>query len=712
MKAVPLPILLERLHERFPDARYELDWGTPLELLVATILAAQCTDERVNEVTKTLFPKYRSAQAYADADVEALGEDIKPTGFYRKKAERIQEVCRDLVARFGGQVPASMDDMVSLPGIGRKTANVILNTAFKMPTGVIVDTHVQRISPRLGLTEQSRPEKIEQDLMRQVPQDEWVFFGPAMVLFGRDVCTHYHPDCAGCFVRDLCPRHGVDTPEEDDMPAKKTAPAKKATAPVVAEVPSLAALLPPDWREALKDEFTKPYFRKLEKFVGSERAAGEVYPPATEVFAAFHATPFADVKVVLLGQDPYHGKGEAHGLSFSVKPGVKVPPSLANIHKEMQDDLGLSPPAHGDLSAWTKRGVLLLNSVLTVRADSAGSHKDQGWETFTDAVIKAVAARARPAVFLLWGGYAKKKGELIGARHKVLTAGHPSPLSSKTFFGSRPFSGANKALADLGLTPVDWRLDGAKPKDEPRPAPTVAAMAPVSAPASGEACLLMEAVPEAWRRLLAAECAAPSFRNLDRFLAGDRLDNVVCPAEGDVFAALRMTPPEKVRVVLLGAEPVSASDLADGLAFSVREGADPTPQQRVMFRTLRETLGCRIPTTGSLEAWARQGVLLLNVTLTVREGRPGSHAGKGWEAFTDGVIRAVSAGPEPCVFILLGQTAQKKRTLIDTTRHGIIKAEHPALSPEEFLGVNVFGAANDALERRGRPAVYWQLPYA
>jgi uracil-DNA glycosylase len=179
-----------------------------------------------------------------------------------------------------------------------------------------------------------------------------------------------------------------------------------------------------------------------------------------------------------------------------------------------------------------------------------------------------------------------------------------------------------------------------------------------------------------------------------------------------VFAALRLTPPERVRVVLLGGEPPSSSDLADGLAFSVREGADIAPQQTTMFRSLRESLGCRIPTTGSLEGWARGGVLLLNSVLTVREGRPGSHAGKGWEAFTDGVLKAVSAGKEPVVFILLGQAAGKKKSLLDTERHGIIQAEHPAISPDKFIDANVFQRANDELEMRGQSGVYWQLPYA
>src|SRR5262249_19262691 len=174
-----LPVILERLHAKYPGARYELDWETPLQLLVATILAAQCTDERVNRVTKTLFPKYPDAKAYAEADTSVLEEDLKPTGFYREKAKKELGACKDLGERFGGEVPKTMDEMLTLYGVARKTANVVLNNAWQLPTGVIVDTHVQRVSQRMGLTTQKNPEKIEVDLMNLVPKEEWVFFGPA-----------------------------------------------------------------------------------------------------------------------------------------------------------------------------------------------------------------------------------------------------------------------------------------------------------------------------------------------------------------------------------------------------------------------------------------------------------------------------------------------------------------------------------------------------
>ncbi|HRI06253.1 MAG TPA: endonuclease III [Nannocystaceae bacterium] len=203
-------VVLERLHEKHPDARYELDWETPVQLTVATILAAQCTDERVNRVTKTLFVTYPDAQAFASADREELEEALKPTGFYKQKAKTVQEVCAGLVERFGGEVPRSMEELTSLPGIARKTANVILNTAFGIPSGIIVDTHVLRVAPRMGFSSETKPEAIERDLMDIVPQSEWTFFGPAMVLHGRYTCTARAPKCEECVMADLCPKVGVE----------------------------------------------------------------------------------------------------------------------------------------------------------------------------------------------------------------------------------------------------------------------------------------------------------------------------------------------------------------------------------------------------------------------------------------------------------------------------------------------------------------------
>ncbi|MET7641516.1 uracil-DNA glycosylase [Streptomyces sp. NPDC005438] len=218
-------------------------------------------------------------------------------------------------------------------------------------------------------------------------------------------------------------------------------------------------MLPASWREVLGEECRKPYFSDLLRFVEQERERGPVYPPREEAFAAFEATAFEDVKVLVLGQDPYHGEGQGHGLCFSVRPGVRTPPSLRNIFKEMHAELGHPVPDNGYLMPWARQGVLLLNAVLTVRAKEANSHKGQGWEQFTDAVIRAVSDREQPAVFVLWGNYAKKKLPLIDTeRHTVVQGAHPSPLSAKKFLGSRPFGQIDKALANQGHEPVDWRL--------------------------------------------------------------------------------------------------------------------------------------------------------------------------------------------------------------------------------------------------------------
>ncbi|MGA5169599.1 MULTISPECIES: uracil-DNA glycosylase [Streptomyces] len=218
-------------------------------------------------------------------------------------------------------------------------------------------------------------------------------------------------------------------------------------------------MLPESWRGVLGDELQKPYFKQLAEFVEEERAKGPVYPPREEVFAALDATPYDKVKVLVLGQDPYHGEGQGHGLCFSVRPGVRTPPSLRNIYKEMQEELGHPVPDNGYLMPWAEQGVLLLNAVLTVRAGEANSHKGKGWEKFTDAVIRAVDARPDPAVFVLWGNYAQKKLPLIDeTRHVVVKGAHPSPLSAKKFFGSRPFTQIDKAVADQGHEPIDWRI--------------------------------------------------------------------------------------------------------------------------------------------------------------------------------------------------------------------------------------------------------------
>jgi uracil-DNA glycosylase len=220
--------------------------------------------------------------------------------------------------------------------------------------------------------------------------------------------------------------------------------------------------LPSSWRAVLGDELAKPYFQKLDAFVAEARATQEVFPPADEVFAAFEHTPFESVRVLILGQDPYHDNDQAHGLCFSVRRGIKIPPSLRNLYKELKSDVGVDAPDHGFLQAWADRGVMLLNTVLTVQAHQANSHRKKGWETFSDRVIEVLAARKDPLVFVLWGKPAQKKVPLIekhGSHHEVILAAHPSPLSANSgFFGSKPFSKVNAALAGWGKPPIDWNL--------------------------------------------------------------------------------------------------------------------------------------------------------------------------------------------------------------------------------------------------------------
>ena len=215
-----------------------------------------------------------------------------------------------------------------------------------------------------------------------------------------------------------------------------------------------------DWNPVLRGEFAKPYWQQLQRFVAGQRTRYTVFPAQADVFSALHLTSFADTRVVILGQDPYHGPQQAHGLCFSVRTGVAVPPSLANIYKELHSDLGLAIPRHGNLVAWARQGVLLLNTTLTVRAGQAASHQGQGWEIFTDAVLRTVNGKQQRVVFVLWGSAARKKKSLIDlSRHVVLESAHPSPLSAHNgFFGSRPFSRANAALIEAGLEPIDWSL--------------------------------------------------------------------------------------------------------------------------------------------------------------------------------------------------------------------------------------------------------------
>ena len=215
-----------------------------------------------------------------------------------------------------------------------------------------------------------------------------------------------------------------------------------------------------DWQDLLSPEFKKPTFQNFVDFLDHEYATQTIYPAKENVFSALDYTPYKDVKAVIIGQDPYHGPNQAHGLCFSVQPGIKIPPSLVNIYKELHADLGLPIPEHGYLENWARQGILMINAVLTVRAGNAGSHAKMGWEPFTDKIIELLNERKQPVVFILWGGYARKKAKMItNPNHLVLEAPHPSPLSSyRGFFGSKPFSKTNEFLIQTGQTPIEWSV--------------------------------------------------------------------------------------------------------------------------------------------------------------------------------------------------------------------------------------------------------------
>jgi uracil-DNA glycosylase len=219
-------------------------------------------------------------------------------------------------------------------------------------------------------------------------------------------------------------------------------------------------LLPDSWQTVLAEEFDQPYFKNLQNFIAEERKYKIIYPPEEDVFSAFQLTPLEQVNVLILGQDPYHGENQAHGLCFSVKPGVKIPPSLVNIYKELKDDVGFDIPNHGYLVPWAKQGILMINAVLTVEAHTPNSHKNKGWETFTDAVISKVNKKQDNMIFVLWGGYAKKKLKLIDTtRHTIIQSAHPSPLSARNgFFGSKPFSKINSVLRQTGKPEINYQL--------------------------------------------------------------------------------------------------------------------------------------------------------------------------------------------------------------------------------------------------------------
>ena len=232
-------------------------------------------------------------------------------------------------------------------------------------------------------------------------------------------------------------------------------------APTIFEMTEVNPKIEESWKVQLQDEFHAPYFTTLKDFLVGERLKNKtVYPPGQRIFSAFDHTSFENVKVVLLGQDPYHGAGQAHGLSFSVPDGITPPPSLMNMFKELNTDLGIPIPKKGNLEKWARQGVLLLNATLTVQANTAGSHQGKGWEKFTDAVIRTISEKKKGVVFLLWGNFAKKKAELIDKnKHFILTAAHPSPLAGGAFFGCKHFSKTNEILKQQGQEPIDWRIE-------------------------------------------------------------------------------------------------------------------------------------------------------------------------------------------------------------------------------------------------------------
>ncbi len=217
----------------------------------------------------------------------------------------------------------------------------------------------------------------------------------------------------------------------------------------------------PSWLEVLQEEFNADYFKQLKIFLLEEKKRYRILPPGEDIFTAFNTTPFDRVKAVILGQDPYHNTGQAHGLSFSVRKGVRIPPSLHNIYKELEQDLGFPPPPHGQLTRWAEQGVLLLNAILTVRAHQAASHRNKGWENFTDAAIRALSSRRKHLVFILWGRFAQEKRHLIDTtKHHIIASAHPSPMAaSRGFFGSKPFSRTNDYLVSKGIEPIDWRIE-------------------------------------------------------------------------------------------------------------------------------------------------------------------------------------------------------------------------------------------------------------
>lgn len=352
--------------------RVERDWKDTFQLLVAMVLGGAAMQAGPRNAILALFEKWPDPAALAGADPKAVARVLRAGGV--EKADIAVALAADLQARFGGEVPSTTDAMVTLPGVPRTVANVVVRRAFGFVAGSIPP---------------------------------------------------------------------VPAAEDEAMPSSAID----------------ASRLPPDWEAALGPALEKLDVPGVIDRVAKERATGAVFPPAWETFAAFHHTPFAKTRVLLLGQDPYPTPGLAHGLAFSVKRGIKLPMSLANMFHELVADVGAPFPKDGYLLPWARQGVLLLNSILTVRASEPGSHKLFGWRELTNEVIRALDAREEHVVFVFWGGYAKTHAKLVtSSRHTIIEGAHPSPMSVKAFRGSKPYSRINAALRAHGQPEIDWAL--------------------------------------------------------------------------------------------------------------------------------------------------------------------------------------------------------------------------------------------------------------
>lgn len=351
--------------------RAERDWKSDFQLLVAMVLGGASMPAVLRNALLAMFERWPDAAALSTANVTTVTKVLREGGLEKEQAEIAIALAADLQARFGGQVPQNIDEMVSIPGVQRGVANVVVRRAFGVVAG-------------------AAPIEVEEPV----------------------------------------PSSALDH-----------------------------SRLPANWEAALGEAYPKLDIPGVIERVAGERAVGAVFPPAWETFAAYHHTPFANTRVLILGQDPYPTPGLAHGLAFSVKPGIKMPQSLVNMFQELHDDVGCPMPTSGYLLPWARQGVLLLNSILTVRASEPGSHKLFGWRELTNEVIRALDAREEHVVFVFWGGYARAHAKLVtSGRHTIIEGAHPSPMSVKAWRGSRPYSKINAALRAHGQPEIDWTL--------------------------------------------------------------------------------------------------------------------------------------------------------------------------------------------------------------------------------------------------------------